>query len=73
MSYCLSSLGALPETIVWDREGAIHDGHGNASEDFAAVSHPEFDGLWCGLPVQQVALRLGIVAKNAKAPLEAPI
>lgn len=36
MSYCLSSLGALPETIVWDREGAIHDGHGNASEDFAA-------------------------------------
>ena len=27
MSYCLFSLGALPETIVWDREGAIHDGH----------------------------------------------
>jgi transposase len=36
MSYCLSALGALPETIVWDREGAIHDGHGNASEDLAA-------------------------------------
>lgn len=36
MSYCLSSLGALPETIVWDREGAIHDGHGHASEDLAA-------------------------------------
>src|ERR1700685_4486248 len=36
MSYCLSSLGALPETVVWDREGAIHDGHGNASEDLAA-------------------------------------
>src|ERR1039457_5479677 len=29
-------LGALPETIVWDREGAIHDGHGHAGEDFAA-------------------------------------
>ncbi len=28
MSYCLSSLGALPETIVADGEGAIHDGHG---------------------------------------------
>jgi transposase len=36
MSYCLSSLGALPETIIWDREGAIHDGRGNASEDFGA-------------------------------------
>ena len=36
MSYCLSSLGALPETIVWDREGAIHDGRGNAGEEFAA-------------------------------------
>lgn len=36
MSCCLSSLGALPETVVWDREGAIHDGHGHASEDFAA-------------------------------------
>jgi len=36
MSYCLSSLGALPKTIVWDREGAIHDGHGHASEDLAA-------------------------------------
>jgi transposase len=36
MSYCLSFLGALPQTIVWDREGAIHDGHGRASEDFAA-------------------------------------
>jgi transposase len=36
MSRCLSCLGALPETIVWDREGAIHDGHGNASEDLAA-------------------------------------
>ena len=36
MSRCLDFLGALPETIVWDREGAIHDGHGHASEDFAA-------------------------------------
>jgi transposase len=36
MSRCLRFLGALPETLVWDREGAIHDGHGHASEDFAA-------------------------------------
>lgn len=35
MSSCLRYLGALPETIVWDREGAIHDGHGHASEDLA--------------------------------------
>src|ERR1039457_4078234 len=29
MSRCLHFLGARPETIVWDREGAIHDGRGN--------------------------------------------
>ncbi|MHB8492887.1 MAG: IS21 family transposase [Solirubrobacteraceae bacterium] len=36
MSRCLRFLGALPETLVWDREGAIHDGRGGASEPFAA-------------------------------------
>jgi hypothetical protein len=28
MSRCLVRLGALPETLVWDREGAIHAGSG---------------------------------------------
>jgi len=33
---CLAKLGALPETLVWDREGALHAGGGRPSEPFAA-------------------------------------
>ena len=33
---CLRRLGALPEKLVWDREGAIHSGGGRPTEDFAA-------------------------------------
>jgi hypothetical protein len=33
---CLARLGALPEKLVWDREGAIHAGGGRPSEEFAA-------------------------------------
>ncbi len=36
MSCCLAKLGALPETLVWDREGAIHAGGGRPTEGFAA-------------------------------------
>jgi transposase len=35
MSRCLSRLGALPGTLVWDREGAIHAGGGRPSDAFA--------------------------------------
>lgn len=35
MSRCLARLGALPEKLVWDREGAIHAGGGRASDAFA--------------------------------------
>ena len=35
MNRCLSQLGALPETLVWDREGAIHAGSGRPTEAFA--------------------------------------
>lgn len=35
MSRCLERLGALPEKLVWDREGAIHGGGGRASDAFA--------------------------------------
>jgi hypothetical protein len=35
MSRCLERLGALPEKLVWDREGAIHAGGGRASDGFA--------------------------------------
>ncbi len=36
MSRCLARLSALPEKLVWDREGAIHAGSGRPSEGFAA-------------------------------------
>ncbi len=36
MARCLTRLGGLPETAVWDREGAIHQGGGRPSEEFAA-------------------------------------
>jgi len=36
MGRCLGRLGALPEKLVWDREGAIHAGGGRPSEEFAA-------------------------------------
>ena len=36
ISRCLEKLGALPETLVWDREGALHGGGGRPSEAFAA-------------------------------------
>lgn len=36
MSRCLAELGALPEKVVWDREGAIHRGGGQPTDAFAA-------------------------------------
>jgi transposase len=33
---CLGRIGALPEKLVWDREGAIHAGGGRPTEAFAA-------------------------------------
>jgi Mu transposase-like protein len=35
MGRCLGRLGALPETVVWDREGAIHAGGGQPTDAFA--------------------------------------
>ena len=37
---CLERLGALPETLVWDREGALHAGGGRPTEPFAAFLRP---------------------------------
>jgi transposase len=34
---CLWSLGGLPRTLVWDREGALHAGGGRPTELFAAL------------------------------------
>ena len=36
MNRCLTRLGALPEKLVWDREGAIHSGGGRPTDAFAA-------------------------------------
>jgi transposase len=36
ISRCLTFLGAMPKTIVWDREGALHAGGGRPTEEFAA-------------------------------------
>jgi transposase len=33
---CLARLGALPETLVWDREGALHAGGGRPTDVYAA-------------------------------------
>jgi transposase len=32
---CLWSLGALPETLVWDRQAGLHAGHGRPTAEFA--------------------------------------
>ena len=34
---CLWSLGALPQTLVWDREAGLHAGGGRPTEEFAGV------------------------------------
>jgi transposase len=36
MTRCLWSLGALPELMVWDREGCLHAGGGRPTETYAA-------------------------------------
>ena len=36
MACCLWSLGALPELMVWDREGCLHAGGGRPTETYAA-------------------------------------
>jgi transposase len=53
MNRCLGRLGARPETLVWDREGAIHAGGGQPTDAFAG---------FCG------ALRVGWVILEARDP-----
>jgi hypothetical protein len=36
ISRCLWSLGALPQTLVWDRQAGLHAGGGRPTEEFAA-------------------------------------
>jgi transposase len=53
MSRCLARLGALPQKLVWDREGAIHAGGGRPTDAFAA---------FCG------ELRVGWLILEARDP-----
>jgi transposase len=53
MSRCLAVLGALPQKLVWDREGAIHAGGGQPTDAFAG---------FCG------ALRVGWLILEARDP-----
>ena len=51
MTRCVWSIGALPELMVWDREGCLHAGGARPTRDYAA---------WCGqLPVGWHLLRAG--------------
>ena len=43
MTHCVWQIGALPELMVWEREGCLHAGAARPTEAYAA---------WCGrLPV----------------------
>jgi transposase len=53
MTRCLTRLGALPETLVWDRESAIHAGGGQPTDAFAG---------FCG------QLRVGWLILEARDP-----
>jgi transposase len=53
MGRCLARFGALPETLVWDREGAIHAGDGRPTDAFAC---------FCGV------LRVGWLILEARDP-----
>ena len=48
MSRCVWSLGALPELMVWDREGCLHAGKGRPTESYAAFcGQLPVDWLFC--------------------------
>jgi transposase len=53
ISRCLWRLGALPKTLVWDREGALHAGGGRPTDAFAS---------FCG------QLRVGWLILEARDP-----
>ena len=46
MSRCLWSLGAVPELLVWDREGCLHAGAGRPTDGYAAFCGQLKTG-WC--------------------------
>jgi hypothetical protein len=46
---CLGSLGALPQTLVWDRQAGLHAREGRPTEDFAAFcGQLRVDWHFCG-------------------------
>jgi hypothetical protein len=49
MGRCLWRLGGLPQTLVWDREGALHAGGGHPTDTFAGFCGTLRMG-WCFCP-----------------------
>ena len=48
MARCLWSIGALPELLVWDREGCLHAGKGRPTDAYAAFcGRLPVDWLFC--------------------------
>ena len=48
MTRCLWSIGALPELLVWDREGCLHAGKGRPTDTYAAFcGRLPVDWLFC--------------------------
>jgi hypothetical protein len=48
MTRCLWSIGALPELMVWDREGCLHAGKGRPTDAYAAFcGQLPVDWLFC--------------------------
>ncbi|MGH2910065.1 MAG: hypothetical protein ACRDK8_12285, partial [Solirubrobacteraceae bacterium] len=48
MGRCLWSIEALPELMVWDREGCLHAGRGRPTVDYAAFcGRLPVDWLFC--------------------------
>ena len=48
MNRCLAHLGALPETLVWDRQAGIHAYDGRPTQEFAAFcGQLKLDWLFC--------------------------
>ena len=54
MGRCLWSLGALPEVLVWDREGCLHAGGGRPTDAYAAFcGQLPVDWHFCSRPTRR--------------------
>lgn len=59
---CLGRLGALPKTLVCDREGALHAGGGRPSEPFSRFCRPVAG--WVGTSARRATRRLRALSSD---------